>query len=686
VSVFDLLTAIDMPHPSRVRRLLEHRPHNRPMLWVKAFHIVFVSSWFAGLFYLPRIFVNLAMVPADSHAERERLLMMARRLYRFASLLMVFAVGLGLWLWLGYFRGAGAWLHVKLFLVLLAIGYHHACRSLLRKFEQVRQRAQRTLVPRLQRSLGAPVHRHRRAGGRQAVLVARMAGHRSSAAPLVATYAALIVYASLYPFTGWRWPGVSILAFLARPWWHWWTWFDVIANLLGYLPLGALVFGAFVRSGHRPGPSIAAAVGTGAVLSFSMELLQNFLPQRVSSNVDLALNVAWHRARRTPRPGHPPDRAAVERWQAVRDRWFIQGSAGGLVLLVLWPVGLLFPGPVPFTFGPFWARLRDAFAEWLQDSAAAPWFEPLLYPDDSGGSLSPGSEFMAIALGLLAPCLVAYTVSRPGWRRIILAAGATLMGPAGDHPVDRTQLRSAAFARMAHAPCGGGARRGLHPGRGARLGAAPRRSGRRAHRTGGTGDDRGAGTGRCVLRRKPAGLGARPLHPLPRRRAVGGLALAIRVDGLPARAHRGPGRGLEAPALAVRVQLPRGGRFPQHVAAGTGITSLKYVNEQLLPPPHLLLPEPARQRRSLVRRPRPEGRVRPLQAAGEGEKLAGPGGIRVNKAGCLDRCAGGPVAVVYPEAVWYTYVDQSDIDEIVDSHLKNGKVVERLLLPPNVGR
>ena len=70
----------------------------------------------------------------------------------------------------------------------------------------------------------------------------------------------------------------------------------------------------------------------------------------------------------------------------------------------------------------------------------------------------------------------------------------------------------------------------------------------------------------------------------------------------------------------------------------------------------------------------------------KGEKLAGPGGVRVNKAGCLDRCAGGPVAVVYPEEVWYTYVDNSDIDEIVDSHLKNGQVVERLVLPPTVGR
>ena len=66
--------------------------------------------------------------------------------------------------------------------------------------------------------------------------------------------------------------------------------------------------------------------------------------------------------------------------------------------------------------------------------------------------------------------------------------------------------------------------------------------------------------------------------------------------------------------------------------------------------------------------------------------LAGPGGVRVNKAGCLDRCAGGPVAVVYPEEVWYTFVDASDVDEIVESHLKAGKVVERLRLAPDVGR
>jgi protoporphyrinogen IX oxidase len=119
------------------------------MLWIKALHLIFVASWFAALFYLPRIFVNLASVNADSHAERERLLLMARRLYRFASLLMLPAIALGLLLWLYYGIGRGpgsGWLHAKLALVVIALGYHHACRSLLRKFEQfANQRSERWL-------------------------------------------------------------------------------------------------------------------------------------------------------------------------------------------------------------------------------------------------------------------------------------------------------------------------------------------------------------------------------------------------------------------------------------------------------------------------------------------------------------------------------------------------------------
>jgi len=102
-------------------------------LWIKALHIVFIASWFAGLFYLPRIFVNLAQ---ESHpAALERLLGMGRRLYRFTTILMVPALVLGIWLWLG-FGIKGGWLHAKLALVIVTIGYHHACGSLLRKFER----------------------------------------------------------------------------------------------------------------------------------------------------------------------------------------------------------------------------------------------------------------------------------------------------------------------------------------------------------------------------------------------------------------------------------------------------------------------------------------------------------------------------------------------------------------------
>jgi putative membrane protein len=108
------------------------------MLWVKSFHIVFVASWFAGLFYLPRIFVNLAMVPAGSDAERDRLLMMAKKLMRFTHILMLPAMVLGMWLWAGYGIGWGSgngWMQAKLFCVALVLGYHYACVLVLKKFQ-----------------------------------------------------------------------------------------------------------------------------------------------------------------------------------------------------------------------------------------------------------------------------------------------------------------------------------------------------------------------------------------------------------------------------------------------------------------------------------------------------------------------------------------------------------------------
>jgi len=261
--------------------------------------------------------------------------------------------------------------------------------------------------------------------------------HRSSAVPLTWLYGALIVYASLYPFVGWRVPGVGVLDFLLLGWPRYWTWFDVIANLLGYLPFGFLLFVALIRGGRRAGRAAAIACAGGTLLSLTMEVLQNYLPHRVSSNVDLVLNMLgtalgvaigavlhWH--------------CGIARWQKLRDRWFVARSAGGFALLLLWPVGLLFPTAVQFGLGHVLGRIQPVVYELLQDTPLAPWTEgwavasaPTKAPVEiATQALSSTSELAIIVLGLLAPCLIVFTIAVPGWRRVVLVLGAVLLGTA----------------------------------------------------------------------------------------------------------------------------------------------------------------------------------------------------------------------------------------------------------------
>jgi len=182
-----------------------------------------------------------------------------------------------------------------------------------------------------------------------------------------------------------------------------------------------------VRSGVSVRASLLIAVAAGSGLSLTMEVVQNFLPRRVASNVDLGTNVLgtltgaglgwWLHVR-----------GAIERWQVARDRWFIGRSAGGLALLLLWPVGLLFPLSVPLAQGQVLARLQEAIAALVDGTSVAPWFEGWADATLESTALSPAGEFALIALGLLAPCMVAFSVARPGWRRLVLVLGAVALG------------------------------------------------------------------------------------------------------------------------------------------------------------------------------------------------------------------------------------------------------------------
>jgi len=261
-----------------------------------------------------------------------------------------------------------------------------------------------------------------------------MTRHRSSAVPLSWLYVGLVVYASLYPFAGWRAPGAGPLDFLRLGWWRWWTTFDLVSNLLGYLPLGFLLFVALVRGGRRAGAAAAIAVGVGALLSLVMEVLQNYLPQRVASNVDLVLNILGT-ALGVAIGAALHWRGGIERWQKVRDRWFVARSAGGLALLVLWPIGLLFPTAVPFGLGHVLGRIQPLIVELLQGTPAAAWTEGWAVavaqaPAANGPALSAAAELAITVLGLLAPCMVAFTIATPGRRRSLLVLGAVLLGAA----------------------------------------------------------------------------------------------------------------------------------------------------------------------------------------------------------------------------------------------------------------
>jgi VanZ family protein len=241
-----------------------------------------------------------------------------------------------------------------------------------------------------------------------------MLGQRTLARPVALLFTALVVYASLYPFEGWRWQGGQPFEFLMAPLPPYWTAFDVFANLLGYVPLGFLTVVVAVRSGVAKGWLVAAFL-MPSLLSLALETIQTFLPSRVASNLDWFLNsvgglVGSVSALLLARTGF------FSTWQRFRRHWFEPEAHGALLLLALWPVALLYPVSLPFGLGQVWWGVESSVADMLADTTLSHWL-PVRQPDVS--PLSPVAQAWCMALCLLAPCLLGYTVLRRGWRRVV---------------------------------------------------------------------------------------------------------------------------------------------------------------------------------------------------------------------------------------------------------------------------
>ena len=240
------------------------------------------------------------------------------------------------------------------------------------------------------------------------------APHKTSAWPLALATICLLVYASLYPFSDWRDQGISPFRFLTAPWPKYWTGFDVATNIAGYMPLGFLLALSALRSG-RVTWAVTVAVLSAGLLSLCMETLQSYLPSRVPSNVDLGLNIlgAWmggQSAWALEKLGW------IDRWSRFRANWFVPNARGGLVLLALWPLTLLFPAAVPFGLGQVLERVEDGLASLLQNT---PFLEWLPIRDIELQPLVPSMELVCVMLGVLIPCLLGFGIIRGALRRAV---------------------------------------------------------------------------------------------------------------------------------------------------------------------------------------------------------------------------------------------------------------------------
>ncbi|RZI82025.1 MAG: VanZ family protein, partial [Rubrivivax sp.] len=257
-----------------------------------------------------------------------------------------------------------------------------------------------------------------------------MSLHRSTAWPLTWVAMVLIAYATLHPLTGWHWPDRHMFSWalpkLSREYPS-----DIVGNLLGYLPLGAVLTLAHLRSGRNAFVAALLTLLSGSALSYVLELAQFTVPNRVPSISDWVLNTlgtAWGALAAVTLHAL----GLVDVWHRWRERWFIPQAGFGLALIWMWPLGLLFPPPLPLGEGQLLPHLLIGLMEVTRETPWQAWLlpsDPLTLwadavPDAEASLWLPAREAITVAFGLLAPMCVACAFARPRNTRVVLLAGA----------------------------------------------------------------------------------------------------------------------------------------------------------------------------------------------------------------------------------------------------------------------
>ncbi len=260
-----------------------------------------------------------------------------------------------------------------------------------------------------------------------------MLPHRSSAWPLTWVALALVTYATLHPWRGWHWPEHQAFSWLL-PKLSNEVLDDLIGNLLGYVPLGLVMCLAFLRSGSNAFWAAMRTLLFCSAWSYSLELIQFTLPARVPSISDWTLNTlgaAWGALAAVTIHAL----GLVDIWHKLREKWFIPQAGHGLALIWMWPLGLLFPPPLPLGQGQLLPPVRLALVEWTKDTPWQAWLlpeDPLMLWDRIHLAAVRSEwlvviEALTVAAGLMAPMCVACAFARPRVTRLLLLSGAVLV-------------------------------------------------------------------------------------------------------------------------------------------------------------------------------------------------------------------------------------------------------------------